>query len=74
MANRSTVTGRSWRQPFPASWQPVHPLDAIGVALAHLEKATVSTRVLPIISDETDNSSHANLPAILRCAQNASTL
>jgi VWFA-related protein len=46
--------------------------DAIGMALAHLEKATVSRRVLLIISDGGDNSSHADLASILRWAQNAS--
>ncbi len=43
--------------------------DAIGVGLAHLEKAAISRRVLLIISDGGDNSSHASLPGILSWAK-----
>jgi len=45
--------------------------DALGLALAHLEKAALSRRVLLIISDGGDNSSHASLPGILSWAQKA---
>lgn len=45
--------------------------DAVGLALAHIERATIRRRVLLIISDGGDNSSHAGLPAISSWAQNA---
>ena len=43
--------------------------DATGLGLAHLEKASITKRVLLIISDGGDNSSHITLPALTSWAQ-----
>jgi len=46
--------------------------DAIGVALAHVEKATITKQALLIITDGGDNSSRARLNHVLDWARKAS--
>lgn len=43
--------------------------DGTGLGLAHLEKASIPKRILLIISDGGDNSSHITLPSLLNWAQ-----